>query len=176
MSVTPEAPCPCTSGHPYAQCCRPIHADICVASEPEQVVRARFAAQVLGDVGFFRQSIVRQHRHSPAVDEFAAMIGQQRYKAITITSSTKTGWLKRRATVVCRIYQRSGKRLATHAERIHLAREAHAWRVVDIDLITAEPKPRLGRNAPCPCGSGKKYKRCCGVSPESNNELAGRPA
>jgi hypothetical protein len=21
--------------------------------------------------------------------------------------------------------------------------------------------PRIGRNAPCPCGSGKKYKRCC---------------
>ncbi|MBI5148341.1 SEC-C domain-containing protein, partial [Candidatus Pacearchaeota archaeon] len=23
-------------------------------------------------------------------------------------------------------------------------------------------KERIGRNAPCPCGSGKKYKRCCG--------------
>ncbi|MGH7163747.1 MAG: SEC-C metal-binding domain-containing protein, partial [Planctomycetota bacterium] len=28
------------------------------------------------------------------------------------------------------------------------------------------PKPirapsRVGRNDPCPCGSGKKYKRCC---------------
>ncbi|MDP6380672.1 MAG: SEC-C metal-binding domain-containing protein, partial [Phycisphaerae bacterium] len=23
-------------------------------------------------------------------------------------------------------------------------------------------KPRVGRNAPCPCGSGKKYKQCCG--------------
>jgi preprotein translocase subunit SecA len=23
-------------------------------------------------------------------------------------------------------------------------------------------KPRVGRNDPCPCGSGKKYKRCCG--------------
>ena len=22
--------------------------------------------------------------------------------------------------------------------------------------------PRVGRNDPCPCGSGKKYKRCCG--------------
>ena len=21
---------------------------------------------------------------------------------------------------------------------------------------------KIGRNAPCPCGSGKKYKRCCG--------------
>ncbi len=24
--------------------------------------------------------------------------------------------------------------------------------------------PQVPRNAPCPCGSGKKYKRCCGVS------------
>ncbi|MEG1887057.1 MAG: SEC-C metal-binding domain-containing protein [Oscillospiraceae bacterium] len=21
---------------------------------------------------------------------------------------------------------------------------------------------KIGRNSPCPCGSGKKYKRCCG--------------
>jgi preprotein translocase subunit SecA len=24
--------------------------------------------------------------------------------------------------------------------------------------------PRVGRNDPCPCGSGKKYKKCCGVA------------
>jgi len=24
------------------------------------------------------------------------------------------------------------------------------------------PEPRIGRNDPCPCGSGKKYKKCCG--------------
>ena len=22
--------------------------------------------------------------------------------------------------------------------------------------------PKIGRNDPCPCGSGKKYKHCCG--------------
>jgi preprotein translocase subunit SecA len=22
---------------------------------------------------------------------------------------------------------------------------------------------KVGRNDPCPCGSGKKYKRCCGL-------------
>ena len=22
--------------------------------------------------------------------------------------------------------------------------------------------PKIGRNDPCPCGSGKKYKKCCG--------------
>ena len=26
--------------------------------------------------------------------------------------------------------------------------------------------PKLGRNDPCPCGSGKKYKKCHGVNPE----------
>ncbi len=25
-----------------------------------------------------------------------------------------------------------------------------------------QAEPRVGRNEPCPCGSGKKYKRCCG--------------
>ena len=25
------------------------------------------------------------------------------------------------------------------------------------------PDPKIGRNDPCPCGSGKKYKRCCGA-------------
>ncbi|MFA9393959.1 MAG: preprotein translocase subunit SecA [Halodesulfovibrio sp.] len=24
-------------------------------------------------------------------------------------------------------------------------------------------EPKIGRNAPCPCGSGKKYKKCCGA-------------
>ena len=24
--------------------------------------------------------------------------------------------------------------------------------------------PKVGRNDPCPCGSGKKYKKCCGVA------------
>ena len=27
------------------------------------------------------------------------------------------------------------------------------------------PRQKVGRNAPCPCGSGKKYKRCCGRDP-----------
>jgi preprotein translocase subunit SecA len=24
-------------------------------------------------------------------------------------------------------------------------------------------EPKIGRNEPCPCGSGKKYKKCCGA-------------
>ena len=28
-------------------------------------------------------------------------------------------------------------------------------------LLVSDSKPKVGRNDPCPCGSGKKYKKCC---------------
>jgi uncharacterized protein YecA (UPF0149 family) len=28
--------------------------------------------------------------------------------------------------------------------------------------IVRRTAPKVGRNDPCPCGSGKKYKKCCG--------------
>src|SRR6202011_4896322 len=33
---------------------------------------------------------------------------------------------------------------------------------VTIDLPFKRSLPKVGRNEPCPCGSGKKYKNCCG--------------
>jgi uncharacterized protein YecA (UPF0149 family) len=35
----------------------------------------------------------------------------------------------------------------------------------NLDGDTPEPRrnsSKVGRNDPCPCGSGKKYKKCCG--------------
>ena len=28
-------------------------------------------------------------------------------------------------------------------------------------------EPKIGRNEPCPCGSGKKYKKCCALVNEA---------
>lgn len=33
----------------------------------------------------------------------------------------------------------------------------------DIKITFVRDVPRVGRNEPCPCGSGKKFKKCCGV-------------
>lgn len=45
-------------------------------------------------------------------------------------------------------------------------REIHAyWLTQRADLTVTTPithsEPKVGRNEPCPCGSGKKYKKCC---------------
>ncbi len=36
--------------------------------------------------------------------------------------------------------------------------------VADENFKTVTNAEKVGRNAPCPCGSGKKYKKCCGNS------------
>lgn len=34
----------------------------------------------------------------------------------------------------------------------------------------SEPLSKVGRNAPCPCGSGQKFKRCCALTTEIIDE------
>lgn len=44
-------------------------------------------------------------------------------------------------------------------------RKKHSERVVNAALNVPRPRvsnQNVGRNDPCPCGSGKKYKKCCG--------------
>ena len=60
---------------------------------------------------------------------------------------------------------------STSQERLELFGEA-IWAVYDLRQLWRSLGPRVlaavkgaqpGRNDPCPCGSGKKYKKCCGV-------------
>jgi len=59
-------------------------------------------------------------------------------------------------------------RVIAHRERATFAREEGRW----VFLDSADPAPttfrrdapKLGRNDPCACGSGKKAKKCCGIA------------
>jgi uncharacterized protein YchJ len=47
-----------------------------------------------------------------------------------------------------------------------IKRRESQWRKVkmrrQVNTTTVVKPPKIGRNDPCPCGSGKKYKKCCG--------------
>ena len=44
-------------------------------------------------------------------------------------------------------------------------KEGDEWFYVEGNVYAKQPvrreTPKIGRNDPCPCGSGKKYKKCC---------------
>jgi uncharacterized protein len=53
-----------------------------------------------------------------------------------------------------------------------LVEYAHLGRSIQRAIAATEaserrraPSKKIGRNEPCPCGSGRKYKRCCGITP-----------
>jgi SEC-C motif-containing protein len=53
-----------------------------------------------------------------------------------------------------------------HHERSTFLRDDGRWYYKDGDMVKPRPvvrdQPKVGRNEPCPCGSGKKFKKCCG--------------
>ena len=51
--------------------------------------------------------------------------------------------------------EESNKKLEELQERIDVMKETRVQQVI-------RNGPKIHRNDPCPCGSGKKYKKCCG--------------
>ncbi len=54
-----------------------------------------------------------------------------------------------------------------HRERAKFKKKDGVWLYEDGDIVPTtivRSGPKVGRNDPCPCGSGKKYKHCCGKS------------
>ena len=64
-------------------------------------------------------------------------------------------------------YVKAGEPELMH-EVSRFRRKGGRWFYVDGRLdgeaqtLPVEGRPRVGRNAPCPCGSGRKFKHCCG--------------
>ena len=125
--------CPCASGKPYGECCGPIIGGERKAATASELMRARYSAYAVGDVKFLYNS------SGPEVQaEF--------------DEKTTREW--------------ANKQACEHRERSYFKRIDGDWRFIDGQIDTGEPwhreEPKVGRNDPCPCGSGKKYKKCCG--------------
>ena len=63
-------------------------------------------------------------------------------------------------------YSDERDRIRSHHERSTFKRREGRWYFHDGEVVKAESVvregPKIGRNDPCPCGSGKKHKKCCG--------------
>jgi hypothetical protein len=77
-------------------------------------------------------------------------------------------WLEGSWQMVRKRYaQRESENAIEEFEEAQRAFEQNAANSPDQTPITppipiVERSPKVGRNDPCPCGSGKKYKKCCG--------------
>jgi len=156
--------CPCGTGIAEAACCGPIVAGA-AAPTALALMRSRYTAYVRGAMAHLVDT------HDPSTRAGLDVAGATRW-------SRETTWLgleivaTQRGTVddddgevehIARGATR-GVPFAQH-ERSRFRRVAGSWYYLDGVKVVAAPAQRAvsaGRNQPCPCGSGKKYKVCHG--------------
>ncbi len=128
-------------------------------------MRSRYAAYVLGEVDYVLET------HDPATtdqvdEEGAAQWSQEaEWEGLTI-HETEGGENDDEGVVEFTARYTIKGRLLRHRERAQFRKIDGKWHYHDGEMVKAKPVVRegrkIGRNEPCPCSSGKKYKKCCG--------------
>lgn len=159
------ANCYCGLEKEAENCCLPIIRGQAKAQNPEELMRARYSAHCLKDYDFlvssthpaFRDDVDRKE-----IEDWAkAMVWEQ----LQILN-TKDGGANDDTGQVdfCAHYTISGIPQELR-EDAFFRKEGDNWYYVEGDVHSPEPVrrdgPKIGRNDPCPCGSGKKFKKCC---------------
>nr|WP_262927256.1 YchJ family protein [Phytohalomonas tamaricis] len=155
-----DIPCPCGSGQRYAACCHPYHSGEHAAPTPEALMRSRYSAFALGGLGDYL--LATWYEDSPnRPDVTPAELDQrdtqwQRLEIINSMAKGSKGEVEFKAHFV-----ENGLPQVLH-ERSRFTKTGGRWYYVD---GVADPRsaPSVGRNDPCPCGSGRKFKKCCGA-------------
>jgi len=158
--------CPCGSDAAYDECCGPLIQGERQAATAEQLMRSRYSAYVMKEIDYLRFSLHPDHRSEFNEETTRAWAERSAWHKLEIIETVGGGLDDNEGTVdFIATFTDNGTR-HEHHELSSFRKESGAWYLVDgkvlppRQVIRAEPK--TGRNDPCPCGSGRKFKKCCG--------------
>lgn len=161
-----ETLCPCGSGEKFNTCCEPIISGKSAAPTAERLMRARYSAYAVHNIDFIISSCVREKdENSIDAEETRRWSEESEWLGLTILRTEKGGENDTSGIVeFTAAYKRKGLK-DVHKERAEFVKEKGRWlyksgNVTPVTIMREGKK--VGRNEGCPCGSGKKYKHCCG--------------
>lgn len=158
--------CPCTSGADYAACCEPIITQQRKAKTAEQLMRSRYTAYALGHIDWILESQSPDGRRFVDRQSTEQWSRKATWHRMEVLSVQDGGEDDVEGFVDFKAYYTLGGEDITHHEVASFRKEDGVWYFVD--GIEVKPRPfkrleqKVGPNEPCPCGSGKKHKKCCG--------------
>lgn len=159
--------CPCGSTKPFSECCEPFLTGSRQAPTAEALLRSRYTAYTRSAVDYILQTTHPSQRRREDEKTVRRWARDAEWHALTVIDCQAGGPADRQGFVeFIAAYTEKGEK-KEHHEIAEFRRENDAW--FFYDAKPPKPKqvvrqgPKIGRNAPCPCGSGKKYKKCCGL-------------
>jgi len=158
--------CPCGSTQNYSDCCRPVITGERRAETAEQLMRSRYSAYVIKELAWLKTSLHPDHRADYDEASSRAWAERAEWHGIEILGTEKGGPGDQEGTVEFAVsFTESGVQ-QEHRERSSFTKIGDEWYFTTGKVLPPRPVvrtgPKAGRNDPCPCGSGKKFKKCCG--------------
>jgi SEC-C motif-containing protein len=158
--------CPCSSGREFEDCCEPY---LDGAKEPETaeaLLRSRYTAFVEHKIDYVRNTTHPKSLGKFDEEDARAWSEGSDWLGFEIFESTGGGEDDDEATIEFAASYLQNEEEKVHREISQFKRDRGRWYFVDGKYAGVETfvrdEPKVGRNEPCPCGSGKKYKKCCG--------------
>jgi SEC-C motif domain protein len=171
--------CPCGSDSDFEMCCGPFLAGQALPDTAEKLMRSRYTAYTRANIEYLKMTMTPEGRK-----DFDAATTEQwakgsKWKGLKILDTEKgmpediTGVVEFIAT-----YEQAGEGVDHHEVSQFRKSKDGQWLFVDGEghqhkegeghqhgapktAPVVREGSKIGRNDPCPCGSGKKFKKCC---------------
>lgn len=160
-------PCPCGTATAYGDCCGAWIGGDARPDDAATLMRARYTAHVVGDMDFIVSTHHPATRGDIDVEATRRWASESDWLGLDIRDVSEGGPDDEAGKVefVAR-YRDGARRRHSHHERAVFEKYHGQWyfrdaEVPDVGQFTRDA-PKQGRNDPCACGSGAKFKKCCG--------------
>lgn len=158
--------CACGSGKQYSRCCGPYIKGTSNPSTAEKLMRARYTAYVEGAIDFIVSSTIEERRKEcdrNAIKEWSEGAKWEGFELIATEKGEKDDT---EGVVEFKVYYTENGIKKNYHEKARFKKIDGIWYYDDGEIQKAMPfkraEEKISRNELCPCGSGKKFKKCCG--------------
>ena len=156
--------CPCGSGLAYSKCCEPFITGLGNPPSAEALMRSRYSAYAEHAVDYIVETCTTDEKDRIDLNQTRKWSERSKWLGLKILSSEKGGIADNEGSVEFQAMYEMDGLMETHHEKARFRKIDGRWLYDEGDIVpktVVRSAPKVGRNDPCPCGSGKKYKHCC---------------
>lgn len=129
----------------------------------EELMRARYSAFETGDIDFIVETHHPETKSDMDIEETKRWALESEWVGLEIISTEEGTENDEEGIVEFKVsYKENGKDIIHHEKSKFIKVDGqwlyHGWLPLQGTIVKDE---KIGRNDPCLCGSGKKYKKCC---------------
>ncbi len=155
--------CPCCSGKSFDKCCQPVLKNNSALTALE-LMRSRYTAFYQCEAEYLYNTTHPTSQTETSLHEIEEWSKENKWTKLEIVETEKGSVNDKSGVVEFKAFYTDKNGVdQIHHEKSNFLKEEGKWFYFEGKAVSQNPviDKKVSRNEPCPCGSGKKYKKCC---------------